>query len=204
MPKLIISCQSPWCIQVSSAFFTKKGKQLLNWPKCRKTIVKDYVLNWYFLVDDFILLTDPYTYWDHCDGQYIFPSFCMMWSLNCFDLQNNFMITSCKNWGIQGNSATSKTIRCQFLAWVKKIWSCLLFIKLCGQSIFCLPHQPKISDFFDLFLHWVSVVCVHDFEVFQKDIFPIFRSQTPTRKAVCLETCWQPLLNQKSRKNTLV
>ena len=27
-----------------------------------------------------------------------------------------------------------------------------------GRSIFCLPHQPKISDFFDLCLHWVSVV----------------------------------------------
>ena len=29
-----------------------------------------------------------------------------------------------------------------------------------GQSIFCLPHRPKISDFFDLCLHWVSVVRV--------------------------------------------
>ena len=27
-----------------------------------------------------------------------------------------------------------------------------------GRSIFCLPHQPKFTDFFDLFLHWVSVV----------------------------------------------
>ena len=27
-----------------------------------------------------------------------------------------------------------------------------------GRSILCLPHQPKISDFFDLCLHWVSVV----------------------------------------------
>ena len=27
-----------------------------------------------------------------------------------------------------------------------------------GQSIFCLPHRPKFSDFFDLFLHWMSVV----------------------------------------------
>jgi hypothetical protein len=29
---------------------------------------------------------------------------------------------------------------------------------LYGRSIFCLPHRPKISDFFDLCLHWVSVV----------------------------------------------
>ena len=27
-----------------------------------------------------------------------------------------------------------------------------------GRSIFCLPHRPKFSDFFDLCLHWVSVV----------------------------------------------
>ena len=27
-----------------------------------------------------------------------------------------------------------------------------------GLSIFCLPHRPKFSDFFDLCLHWVSVV----------------------------------------------
>ena len=27
-----------------------------------------------------------------------------------------------------------------------------------GRSIFCLPHQPKFSDFFDLCFHRVSVV----------------------------------------------
>jgi hypothetical protein len=27
-----------------------------------------------------------------------------------------------------------------------------------GRSIFCLPHRPKISGFFDLCPHWVSVV----------------------------------------------
>ena len=27
-----------------------------------------------------------------------------------------------------------------------------------GRGIFCLPHRPKFSDFFDLCLHWVSVV----------------------------------------------
>ena len=27
-----------------------------------------------------------------------------------------------------------------------------------GRSIFCLPHRPKISDFFDLCLQWMSVV----------------------------------------------
>ena len=28
-----------------------------------------------------------------------------------------------------------------------------------GRSTFCLPHQPKISCFFEVRLHWVSVVC---------------------------------------------
>ena len=32
-----------------------------------------------------------------------------------------------------------------------------------GQSIFCLPHRPKISDFFDLCLHWVPVVRGHKY-----------------------------------------
>ena len=27
-----------------------------------------------------------------------------------------------------------------------------------GRSIFCLPHRPKFSDFFDICLHWMSVV----------------------------------------------
>ena len=27
-----------------------------------------------------------------------------------------------------------------------------------SRSIFCLPHRPKFSDFFELCLHWVSVV----------------------------------------------
>ena len=27
-----------------------------------------------------------------------------------------------------------------------------------GRSIFCLPHRPKFSIFFDLCLHWVSVL----------------------------------------------
>ena len=27
-----------------------------------------------------------------------------------------------------------------------------------GRSIFCLPHRPKFSDFFDLCLHWASIV----------------------------------------------
>ena len=30
-----------------------------------------------------------------------------------------------------------------------------------GHSIFCLPYRPKISDFFNLRLHWVSIVRRH-------------------------------------------
>ena len=46
----------------------------------------------------------------------------------------------------------------------KIAWTAQLNIKsqsqICmyGWSIFCLPHWPKISDFFDLCLHWVSIV----------------------------------------------
>jgi hypothetical protein len=39
-----------------------------------------------------------------------------------------------------------------------KIKSQSLIFKF-GRSICCLPHRPKISDFFDLCLHLVSVVC---------------------------------------------
>ena len=31
-----------------------------------------------------------------------------------------------------------------------------------GRNIFCLPHRPRFSDFFDLCLHWVSVVLGQD------------------------------------------
>ena len=31
-----------------------------------------------------------------------------------------------------------------------------------SRSIFCLPNRPKFSDFFDLCLHWVSVVRVQN------------------------------------------
>ena len=33
-----------------------------------------------------------------------------------------------------------------------------------GRSMFCLPHRPKFSDFFDLCLHWVSVVRVSNYK----------------------------------------
>ena len=32
------------------------------------------------------------------------------------------------------------------------------YIDRYNRGIFCLPHWPNISDFFDLCLHWVSVV----------------------------------------------
>ena len=35
---------------------------------------------------------------------------------------------------------------------------CMVENPLSRRSIFCLPHQPKFSDFSDLCLHWVSVV----------------------------------------------
>ena len=34
-----------------------------------------------------------------------------------------------------------------------------------GRSIFCLPHWPIFSDFFDSCLHWVSVVCGRNYQI---------------------------------------
>ena len=39
-----------------------------------------------------------------------------------------------------------------------------------GRSIYCLPHLPKISDFIDLCLHWVSVVRVPESKVHLKEV----------------------------------
>ena len=38
-----------------------------------------------------------------------------------------------------------------------------------GRSIFCLPYRPKSSDFFDLCLHWVSVVCAITYTLLTKE-----------------------------------
>ena len=35
-----------------------------------------------------------------------------------------------------------------------------------GRSIFCLHIGPNFSDFFDLYLHWVSVVGGHKYVTF--------------------------------------
>ena len=43
-----------------------------------------------------------------------------------------------------------------FTAWPKINFHSQIF-RYC-RSIICLPHWPNFSDFFDLYLHWVSVV----------------------------------------------
>ena len=40
-----------------------------------------------------------------------------------------------------------------------------------GRSIFCLPHRPKFPDFFDLCLHWVSVVREENHAFLYVDVF---------------------------------
>ena len=61
-----------------------------------------------------------------------FPSFCMMWSKNCSEDQNETILWShhAKTGEFREIQLNQQTIRCQVLAWVQKIWSCLLFIKL--------------------------------------------------------------------------
>ena len=51
-----------------------------------------------------------------------------------------------------------------------------------SRSIFCLPHRPKISDFFKLCLRWVSVVRVVD--------HTIRHNQTQWHKVNYLDFCF--------------
>ena len=48
-----------------------------------------------------------------------------------------------------------------FTAWPKVQSQSQIFRH--GGSIFCLPHQPNLSDIFDLCLHWVSVGPKHPY-----------------------------------------
>ena len=64
-----------------------------------------------------------------------------------------------------------------------------------GWSIFCLPHRPKFSDFFDLCLHWVSVVRdvdananFHSYMTWQKQWIYIYVQQRIAYKKMCPET----------------
>ena len=56
----------------------------------------------------------------------------MMWSKNCSEDQNKTILWSdrARTWKFREIQVNQQTIRCQVLAWVQKIWSCLLFIKL--------------------------------------------------------------------------
>ena len=55
--------------------------------------------------------------------------------LFCFDLQNNYMMASCKNWGIQGNAAKSTNNLMSSFGLIEKIWNCLILIKLYIQFL---------------------------------------------------------------------
>ena len=46
-----------------------------------------------------------------------------------FGLQNNFMITSCNNMWKKAKTGKNTEISKQSLAWLYKIWTCLIFIK---------------------------------------------------------------------------
>ena len=57
-----------------------------------------------------------------------------------------------------------------------------------GQSIFCLPHRPKISGFFDLCIHWVSVVRGFRGRIIEKDQIP-FLSVNISFLSACSYIC---------------
>ena len=54
-----------------------------------------------------------------------------------------------------------------------------------GRSIFCLPHRPKFSDFFDLFLHWMSIVrVVQSSGNNVREMHPVLLAQSPLNKVM--------------------
>ena len=57
-----------------------------------------------------------------------------------------------------------------------------------GQSLFCLPQRPKISDFFDLCLHWMSVVRAlgHDLSCSEG----IWRSVISISSCIIIHSVW--------------
>ena len=67
--------------------------------------------------------------------------------------QNMFGFSAAAGWK-HGLRTPSEEIA--FTAWPKIKSTSQIFRY--GRSIFCLPHQPNVSDIFDLCLHWVSVV----------------------------------------------
>ena len=55
-----------------------------------------------------------------------------------------------------------------------------------GRSIFCLPHRPKFSDFFDLCLHWVSVIRDYTANVTGKPCLVSFTIEKKTCSKYCM------------------
>ena len=65
-----------------------------------------------------------------------------------------------------------------------------------GRSIFCLPHRPKFSDFFDLCLHWVSVVRGYWYSNVKN-----FKSLTCFRRYHGLQTSNEGIIQKKKSEN---
>ena len=100
--------------------------------------------------------------------------------LFCFYLQNNFLFTPLVNSG--------KNREIQVLAWLKKIWSCLLFIKL-YTSIIC-KNLPVCLTSFDFFLFSIIPVCLVSFDFFW---FSIIALSLFTSCSFFESLCWAVL-----------
>ena len=78
-------------------------------------------------------------------------------TFNCFSYENpgvqKFTNWSCIN---PDHGLRTHSEEITFTAWLK-IKSQSQIYRYC-RSIFCLPNRLTISDFFDLCLHWVSIV----------------------------------------------
>ena len=119
-----------------------------------------------------------------------FPCFYLLWTKNCFvsisrTIFCSHQVNSGKNREIQLNQ---KTIIRQVLTWLKKIWSCILFIKL-YTSIIC-KNLPVCLTSFDFFLFSIIPVCLVSFDFFW---FSIIALSLFTSCSFFESLCWAVL-----------
>ena len=63
-----------------------------------------------------------------------------------------------------------------------------------SRSIFCMPHRPEFSDFFDLCLHWVSIVRATDWRSFS---LGAYSNSLVKPRLIMMGDCWYSTDAQK-------
>ena len=104
-----------------------------------------------------ILLNFRFSYFKTNDTDFKLPDQLTV-SLLFSTVRGDFFLRLTFNWFTKNHGLRTPGEEISFIAWPKINYDSQNFRY--GWSIFRLPHQPKFSGFFDLCLHWVSVVCV--------------------------------------------